>query len=69
MKHVDFSRLPAWWRNVELGDQQNGKSDSPQAKDCKMTFHALFAEIFNIDMKTIGNRWSTFWSSVSWTLS
>jgi hypothetical protein len=51
MKNVDFSRLPAWSRNVELGDQQNGMSDRPQIKDSKIIFDALSDEVFNIDMK------------------
>ena len=51
MKNVDFSRLPARSKNVELGDQKNGKSDRSQIKDCKIIFDALSDEIVNIDMK------------------
>lgn len=62
MKNVDFSRIPARSRNVELGDQQNGESDRPQIEDAGIAFHALSDEIVNIGMrKKIGNRFG-WWS-------
>ena len=51
MKNVAFSRILARSRNVELSDQQNGKSDRPQIEDSEITFDALSDGIVNIDMK------------------
>ena len=51
MKNVAFSRILARSRNVELSDQQNGKSDRPQIEDSEITFDALSDEVINIDMK------------------